>query len=122
MSTRFTGIVTIRLNGRSQRSAPGATLDPGGFSRKVVFGDGQFAGTKWTPKEAMVTATFEHCSDTDVDFINNLEDGSLSFECDSGVAYLIRNAFSQEPPKLTGGDSSGLACSFGGQAAKTQKA
>ena len=120
-NTRFTGTVTVRLNGKSQRSAPGATIDFGGLSRKTVIGDGQLLGWKGTPMESKVTATFEHCSETDVDLINGLDDGTLSFECDSGVSYLVRNAFSMNPPKLTGGDSSGLSCEFGGQAAVTQK-
>lgn len=120
-NTQFTGVVTIRIDGKSQRSQPGATIDFGGMSRKTVIGDGQLLGFKSTPVESRITATFEHCSDTDVDAINNMTDATLAFECDSGTTYLVRNAFSMTPPKLTGGDNSGLSVEFGGQAATTQK-
>lgn len=120
-NSRFTGTVILRVDGISQRSQPGATLDFGGLARKTVIADGQLLGWKGTPVEAHVTATFEHNSTTDVDKLNGLEDSTLRFECDSGVAYIIRNAFCAEPPKLTGGDGSGLSVSFAGQAAVTDK-
>lgn len=120
-NSKFTGVCIIRIDGVSQRSQPGATLDFGGMARRTVIADGQLLGYKETPVESKINATFEHNSTTNVDTINNLTDGTLTFECDSGVSYIVRNAFSSEPPKLTGGESSGLACVFSGQAAVSDK-
>jgi Phage tail tube protein len=119
-NTQFTGVVTIRIDGKSMRSKPGAKLKQGGFRRTPVFGDGVFLGYKNTPVESRVTFEVEHSSDSDLDMIGNATDVTIGFECDSGVNYVVRNSACAEPPELTGGDNSGIACDFFGAKAVKQ--
>lgn len=116
MNARVTGTVIIRVRGRSIRSKKGATLKFGGVKRNIQYADGQIGGFATEPDAAEVTATLMHTNDTKVDDLNNIEDETLIFECDSGPVYTVRNAFLSSPPELTGGEGD-LKVSFMGQSA-----
>lgn len=109
-----TGVCIIRLNGKSIRSMDGASLNLGGFERKARQADGKTIGFSKKPVEPMIKASLVHTSLTDLDAINNLDDGTLIFETDSGVVYTIANAFCVKPPELKGGDSSAVDVEFSG--------
>jgi hypothetical protein len=107
-----TGVCILRLNGKSIRSMEGASLDMGGFERKARQADGITIGFSRKPVESMVKAELVHTSLTDLDAINDLNDGTLVFECDSGVVFTLANVFSVKPPSLKGGDSSAVSVEF----------
>jgi hypothetical protein len=107
-----TGVVILRLNGKSIRSQEGATLEMGGYERKPRQADGITIGFSRKPVEATVKADLVHTSISDLDAINNLDDGTLVFECDSGVVFTLANVFCMKPPSLKGGDSSAVAVEF----------
>lgn len=112
-----TGVVVLKINGRSIRSQDGASLKLGGKTRTARMADGQIVGFSAMPVPSEVTAELLHTSIADVDAINALEDGTLSFECDSGPVYTVSNAFCTTPPEIKGGENSSVSVSFQGQAA-----
>ena len=98
-----TGIVILRIDGRSIRSKEGAKLDMGGFEREPEYADGQLIGFSRKPVAAMVSATLVHTGVSDLPALNELEDGTLTFECDSGPIFTVNGVFATKPPSITGG-------------------
>lgn len=101
---KFTGVVIIRIDGKSIRSKEKAELDPGGVERTPVYADGQIVGYSEKPIASKVNATIAHGSSTDILSLGNVTNGSLVFETDTGLRYLISGAFATQRAKLTGGE------------------
>lgn len=115
---KLTGICKIKIDGALVRTKEGATIQMGGYTRTPQYGDGVLIGYTEAPMAAVVTATLQHASDTDIDAINNGVDVSIIFDCDSGPQFLVRSAFrSSDPVELTGGDGE-LTVEFSGQPAE----
>lgn len=112
-----TGVVVLKINGRSIRSQDGATLKLGGLNRTARMADGQIVGFSAMPVPSEITAELLHTSVSDLEAINNLADGTLTYETDSGVVYTISNAFCTTPPEVKGGESSSVSVTFQGKAA-----
>jgi len=116
---QVTGVVILRMDGLALRSKEKATLEMGGSEQTEVFADGELIGYSSKPVAAKVTATLAHTAESDVAAINNARNVSIEFACDSGVSFLIANAFSCKPPKLSGGEGD-LEVEFAGKAAIQQ--
>ena len=100
---QVTGIVRVFLNGSLQRSKEGAKLNLGGYERTAQTGHGVYGySEKVVP--ASVEFTIAHTVDDDLEELANLTGATVRFECDSGVTYMIANAFTTKPPELTGGE------------------
>jgi hypothetical protein len=110
---RVTGTVLIRMNGRSLRSKPGATLSMGGFERTDQYADHELLGYSQKPIASSITATLAHTIQTDLQAIMDAVSVTLVFETDTGKKYTIRNAFCTKPPELSG-DEGGVAIEFKG--------
>lgn len=104
MAAKVTGICIVRLNGKSLRSKEKATLAVGGVERTAQYADNAFAGFSTKPVCAKVSATLVHDSATDLLDIASAENVSIEFATDTGISYLVANAFCVKPPELTGGD------------------
>lgn len=113
---QVTGIVVIRMDGLSLRSKEKAKLDLGGKERTAVFADNELIGYAEKPVAAKVTATLAHTAETDLIAIRDATNVSLEFATDTGVSYLVANAFCVKPPVLTGGDGD-VEIEFEGRAA-----
>lgn len=85
------GRATIVLNGRTLKTAAGATLDKGGFTKTSVSTDQGYVGVTraFRPSKIECTCPFvKGDSLADYDFV----DAVVTFECDSGQTYVITNA------------------------------
>lgn len=100
---QITGIVYVHLNGSLLRSKEGATLMTGGKERTAQVGHKLFGySEKIVPAE--VSLTIAHTADTSIAELNGYTEGTLVFECDTGVSYLIASAFTTKPVELTAGE------------------
>ena len=100
---QVTGIVKIFLNGQMQRSHEGAKLSLGGVERTAVMSH-SLDGYSEKPVPATLTFELSHMADTDLNELADMVDATARFECDTGVTYLVANAFVTKPPELTGGE------------------
>jgi hypothetical protein len=100
---QVTGIVKVYVNGSLQRSNEGAKLNVGGKERAAQTGHSVYG---YTEKVVPASVTFElaHMADTDLVELAATVDATVRFECDTGLTYMIANAFVSKPPELTGGD------------------
>lgn len=101
---QVTGIVKVYVNGKLYRSKKGATLKTGGKKREAVVGHKVYGFSEEIEASAL-DCTLVHMADTDVSEINGLTEATLRFETDTGVTYLVTNAFTTEPTEIKeGGD------------------
>lgn len=115
---QVTGIVYLHVNGKLLRSKEGAKLNTGGVERTAQAGHKLYGySEKFVP--AQVEATLAHTADTDIEELNSMVAATVTFECDSGVSYLVANAFTTKPVELTGGDGD-LTLEMQGDPAKEQ--
>lgn len=110
---QVTGTVYVNMNGKRLRSKEGASLDMGGFERTAQMSNGTVAGFSEKPVPAVVSCTLLHMSDTDLKEINDFQDGTVTFETDTGLTYIVNEAFTTKPCKLTGGEGE-IECEFSG--------
>ncbi|MGE0487315.1 MAG: phage tail tube protein [Gammaproteobacteria bacterium] len=101
---QLTGRCSVKINGQLIRSKPGAKLNLGGVTREAVLGDNGVDGFVQKTAAPYIEGTFTHGRDTDLQALHDLEDGSVSFETDTGKGYILRNAWSANPPELTSGE------------------
>lgn len=112
---QVTGIVKITVNGTLQRSKEGAKLMTGGFERTPQVGYAVYGFAKKVVA-ATVEFTLAHTADSDILALNEMEDATVIFECDTGVRFRVDNAFVTKPVELTGGEGD-VAVEMAGDAA-----
>lgn len=112
------GRVFIKLDGELLSSMPGAKLDMGGIVREPVVGSAGVYGYAEKLKEATVECEISFNGNTDVKKIHDATDVTITFECDNGKVFIVRNAFSLEPPTLSEGEGGKVALKFAGQPAE----
>lgn len=117
MANTVTGTVVIQADGTSLRTMEGATLGYGGKSREPVYASGQLIGYVEAPVGATVSATLAHTSDSDLALLASGTAVTLIFQCDSGVSYVVRDAFLTEPPELSA-NGGGVTVNWTGQPAE----
>lgn len=107
------GEVTIRANGQQIKTKPGATLNPGGYSRTQHMGPGRVWGKsrKYSPPSIEVVIAADE--DVDVMEINAIESATLVWEGDNGVSYMMTQASTNEPATLRE-ESGDIAVTFFG--------
>jgi hypothetical protein len=98
-----TGIIKVYINGELHRTKEGEALSFGGKEKTAQVGHALYGfSSKFAPAE--IEFTIAHMADTDVIALNEVDDASVRFVTDTGVAYLITNANVTSPAKLTGGE------------------
>ena len=102
-----TGIVFIDINGTTQESYDGATLNFGGAEATAQTGF-RFFGHSEAVTPAEVGFTLAHKAGIDVPALQALRDATVRFRTDTGITYVIGQARVSTPPVLTGGGD-GLA-------------
>lgn len=99
------GRAFIRVNGMTLAGMPGSSkLDPGGVERSPVVGEAGFLGYTEKPVHAEIECDIAIDANTDIDALNKTVDASVTFECDSGQVYVMRNASLAMPVKPQSGD------------------
>jgi hypothetical protein len=98
MAGKILGKAFIRVNGMSLASLPGtAKLSPGGVERKPVVGDHGFLGYTETPVHAEVECDIAIDASTDIIALNKTTDATVTFECDSGQVFIVRQGAVASP-------------------------
>lgn len=115
MSNQRTGKAFIYIDGTLYESLDGATLnDPAGVTRNPVIGDAGVYGYSETVVMPTLNATFAHGSGISSAAIAALTDDTIQFKCDSGVSFIMRNAFYQDGMKVQVNNGKGtIAANFG---------
>lgn len=117
MSKKVLGRAFVRYDGKALPTLPGAKLNPGGTERTpVVLESGEVRYT-----EKLVNAEIEVevaiGKDTDILALNKITEATITFECDTGQRYIMRNGFCTGPINLSSGDGKG-SIKFAGEAVK----
>lgn len=98
--SKITGKAIIRVDGTELRSASGATIDPGGEKREAKTGAGKVWGYNEDTVAPEVSCKVYHTADTSLKKLGAITNATISFECDSGPKYVLREAFVLDTPKL----------------------
>ncbi|PWG62860.1 phage tail tube protein [Sediminicurvatus halobius] len=98
--TQITGKATVRVDGEELLSEVGATLNVGGVEREAQLGPRGVQGYKENPVAPSIQVTVQHTGETDIVQLAGITAASVLFETDTGVTYLMREAFVTEPPEL----------------------
>jgi hypothetical protein len=114
---KYTGICYVKVDGVLQESKEGAKLNVGGMERTALAANGAIAGYSEKAKEATVEATFLDGPNSDLRKLSDTVDVTLEFTTDTGVTYVIRDAFVSEPVELTAGEGE-VSVKFAGRAAE----
>ena len=115
MANQVTGRVYIKVDGALLRSKDGAKLMFGGVEREAVVGN-MVHGYTEKVSAPTVECTISHMGDTSLKSLAALTNSTLTFETDTGKSYVVRNAWLNTPPELTGGSGevslkfTGISC------------
>lgn len=112
-----TGIILIKVGGKTLQAQLGVKVNMGGMERTPVVANGGIVGFYETPKESMVQATLPHDADTDIEEIQGWKDVTLIVEPDAGPGYQINHAFQSNVIELSD-QGGGFAVEFKGPSAK----
>lgn len=118
---RKLGSVKIKVDGTVLESKPGASLDPGGTERATVMGDNEVLGFSQQPKQSKVDCEIVYGKETSLSELGEIEDATLSFECDTGQTYVVQGAWLTNTPALKGGEGGSVQLTFEGPPAEEMK-
>jgi len=97
---RVLGRATIKVNGVTLQSKPGATLNPGGIQRDPVIGSRTIHGATEQLTAPQLTVRITQSRDATLKQIQAIEEATILFEGDDGVSYVLDKAFSSAVPTL----------------------
>lgn len=98
-----TGRVWVKVNGQYMETLAGAKLsNPTGFQRSEVIGSEVFGYTE-AAMVPTVDCEFAHSALLSTDQLWAITDGTITFQCDTGVTYVLRNAWCAAVNEITGG-------------------
>lgn len=118
MSGMRLGKAFIKANGELLETLPGAKIDIGGVTRSPIKGNNSIHGYSEQPKEATVECEISVAPGTSLKKYAALVDATITFECDTGQTFVVRDAFLTEPPVATDGDGGKVPLKFAGQPAE----
>ena len=120
MAGKKLGIVYIKVDGALLESLPGASIDIGGPVRTPVVGGNRVLGFTEALKQAEVECEVAVGTGTSLVALGAIADAQLTFECDTGQVYMVREASVMEPPKATAGEGKATLKFFGQPADEVQ--
>jgi hypothetical protein len=100
---QITGKATIRVDGRTYQTLDGATLSLGGQTRTTVKGD-VVHGYKEEVMEPTLECKVSHTSDISLIAMSAVTAATVEFETDTGVIFILRDAWCAEPASLSDGE------------------
>lgn len=108
MSTerKLFGRATIHIDGQFYDSDPGASIVPGGLratAREFTH------GVKFSQRltKAVITCAIPFTGDVSLVDLASIMEVPVSFKCDNGRSYIVRNAVQTGDAAVSGGDSGG---------------
>lgn len=99
-----TSRVTVKLDGESLRSKPGASIKIGGETRTGFMTDQGDLITQEKLEPCEINAVMPHLADTDLPALRALKGFTAIYETDTGVVYTVANAAVAEVGELKDGD------------------
>lgn len=116
--TRYLGRADIDYDGKKVGTLPGASLDIGGLERKeVVLNDGSVGYTE-TPKASELECEVPISPNTPVEDMDNLAGATVTFRCDTGQTWMVRNAFRKTTLKFAAKDGGPMKVVIAGNKAE----
>lgn len=112
------GRATIKYDGNVLATMPGAKIDIGGFERTTVVGANQVDGFFETPKQSKVECEIMVGRETKLDELRDIENATVSFECDTGQVYVVSGAWVVNTPELTASEGGRVPLTFEGPPAE----
>lgn len=112
-----TGVILIKVAGKTLQAMPGVTVNMGGMERTEVIANGDVAGFYETPKASMIQCTVPHDANTNIDEIRGWADVVIVIKPDAGPSYQINGAFQSNVIELKD-QGGGFAVEFKGPRAK----
>lgn len=114
-----TGKAYVKVNGQIYETMAGAKLSniPGN-EREAVVGTDVF-GYAEKAVVPTVECEFAHSSSLSVQTLWNFTDATVTFECDSGPVFILRNGWTAKVTDLTGGKGT-LAVTFNAKKCEEQ--
>lgn len=116
MSQRL-GKAFIKVNGQLLESMPGAKLNVGGYKRNPVIGGVAVLGFAEELVPSTVECEISVAAATKIMDIAKYKAETITFECDTGQTFVVKDAFLTEPPELTAGEGGKVPLKFAGQPA-----
>lgn len=118
MSKKLFGAAQVVFDGEVLQTLTGAQLDVGGRVRTARNGPVSTHGFSESAKEATVECEIVMPAGFEVQRLRDAEDVTITFKCDTGQSYVIRNGWTSEPPTATDGDDAKWSVKFAGPAAE----
>ena len=116
--TQRLGKAYIKTNGELLETMPGASIDIGGVERKPVVGDSTVLGYAENVKESMIECEVAVGPGTSLTKLGAIKDATVTFECDTGQTYVVRDAFVTETIKATAAEGGKVPLKIAGQPAE----
>ncbi len=116
------GKAFIKVDGKLLESLPGAKIDIGGVERTPVVGATSVHGYAEKLKPATVECEISVSKDTSLADLAKIADATITFECDTGQTYVVRNAFVTDTLQATAEDGGKVPLKFSGPPAEEMKA
>lgn len=112
------GRAYIKVDGDLLRSNDGAKIDLGGAMRDVITGSHTVHGFAEKIKASTVECEISLAKGDSLENLRNTTNATITFECDSGQTYIVREAFLMDTLTLTEGEGGKIPLKFGGQPAE----
>lgn len=110
------GRATIKWDGNTIETAKGAMLDLGGTKQNtVVYGRKIGYAEETMPGKVECQTALE--AGLSLDKLRAIRSATITFICDTGQVYTVRDAYITEPPKLKDGAGGEVDLKFEGQPA-----
>lgn len=100
---KVTGIVWVRVNGSLIESEKGAKIIFGGKQRTAIMGADRVIGHQDEPMPGGIECTIPHTSNVDIDELRNYTGANIKYETDTGVSWIITNAFTTDVVEMEDG-------------------
>lgn len=111
------GRATIRVDGRVIETAKGASLDLGGTKRNpIVYG--RKVGYAEETMNAMIEGETSLEEGMTLEDLRNIAGAVVTFACDTGQSYVVRDAFITDTINLKDGDGGNIAIKIAGMPAE----
>lgn len=112
------GKAFIKVDGDLLESMPGAKIDIGGNKRDPVVGSHTVYGYAEQVQPARVEVEISVGPNTSLAKLRDITDATITFECDTGQVYIVRNAWLSETLTVTEGEGGKVPLVFVGPPAE----
>lgn len=107
------GRASIKYDGKILRTEKGAKINTGGVSRKVQEGD-EILGYAEETKAPYVECEVALARGDSLKVLNSITGATVTFEADTGQIWVIKDAWTEDPPEATAGEGGKVKLRFVG--------